>query len=522
MKTCKPCILKTSFLPKPRRGINRLFYALLLIIIVVSSSGCLPEPSSSAGSSSWLEELNATPTTEPTPLPEFTPQPTRPVFQPGELVDYTAQSGDTLPALAVRFNTTVEEIRAANPIIPDSATTMPPGMPMQIPIYYRPLWGTSYQIIPDSLFVNGPAQRDFDAVAFVDQQPGWLKNYVDYVGGDSRRGGEVINYVATTYSVSPRLLLAIAEYMSGALTQPEPPSEDNLHMLGKKDYRKNGFYRQLAWLADTLNSSYYLYRSGDLLSFELKNGRLEYPDPWQNAATVALQHYFSTVMSAEDYQRAISEVGLALTYRNLFGDPWENEEPHIPGSLVQPEMYLPFEPGKVWAYTGGPHSAWGEYDSPLAAIDFAPPSVVGGCKSSSEWVTAVADGVISRTGTGIAVLDLDGDGDERTGWAVHYLHLETSSIPPVGTQMSRGDRIGHPSCEGGVSTGTHVHMSRKYNGEWILAGDVLAFNLEGWIVQNGSSAYQGMLRRNSQTVIACTCSDKTSHIQSSGQLIFQP
>jgi hypothetical protein len=42
------------------------------------------------------------------------------------LVDYIAQNGDTLPALALR-NTTVDEIMEANPIIPADATTMPPG-----------------------------------------------------------------------------------------------------------------------------------------------------------------------------------------------------------------------------------------------------------------------------------------------------------------------------------------------------------------------------------------------------------
>ena len=77
-----------------------------------------------------------------TPLaPTAVPAPTseRPKFAPGELVDYTAQNGDILPALAARFNTTVDEIREANPIIPLDATTMPPGMPMKIPIYYLPL-----------------------------------------------------------------------------------------------------------------------------------------------------------------------------------------------------------------------------------------------------------------------------------------------------------------------------------------------------------------------------------------------
>jgi LasA protease len=485
---------------------------MILIAGLLFSSGCLPEPSTAVLPVSALFET-ATPLPEPSATIEAVP--TRPVYQPGELVDYIAQSGDTLPVLAARFNTSVQEIRTANPIIPDSATTMPPGMPMKIPIYYRPLWGTAFQIIPDSLFVNGPPQRDFDAAAFVDSQPGWLKNHSAFAGGEDRRGGEIINFVATNYSVSPRLLLALAEYQTGALSQTEPPDPEERYLFGKIDYRREGFYRQMAWVADQLNSNYYQVRSGKILSFELRDGRLERPDPWQNPATVALQIYFASLYPPDQYVRAVSNAGLAHTYTSLFGDPW-SAEPHIPGSLVQPEFRLPFESGKVWAYTGGPHSAWGDDAQPLAAIDFAPPSVMGGCESSDEWATAVADGVIARTGPGIAVLDLDGDGDERSGWVIFYLHLATDSIPPAGTRLAAGERIGHPSCDGGRSTGSHVHMARKFNGEWILADSALPFKMEAWEVRNGSQPYQGSLVNvnTGKVISACVCSDGASHIWS--------
>jgi hypothetical protein len=195
----------------------------------------------------------------------------------------------------------------------------------------------------------------------------------------------------------------------------------------------------------------------------------------------------------------------------LFGDPWENVDPHIPGSLNQPEFVLPFEPGKTWALTGGPHTGWGK-GAPLAALDFAPPSVVGGCVPTNEWTTAVAPGVVVRSEPGVVVLDLDGDGDERTGWVIFHLHVATEGRVTVGTRLETGDNIGHPSCEGGTSTGTHIHLARKYNGEWILAEGPLAFNLEGWVAQNGSQPYQGTLTRFSQTVTACECSDADSFI----------
>ena len=158
--------------------------------------------------------------------------------------------------------------------------------------------------------------------------------------------------------------------------------------------------------------------------------------------------------------------------------------------MKQPFLRLPFLGGKSWAYTGGPHSPWGD-GSPRAALDFAPPAVVGGCSETTEITVAVADGVIARTEPAIAVLDLDGDGDERTGWVIFYLHLASSDMVKNGTSVKAGDRIGRPSCEGGHATGTHVHIARKYNGEWIPADGPIPFDLEGWLAKDGAEPYQG-------------------------------
>jgi LasA protease len=200
-----------------------------------------------------------------------------------------------------------------------------------------------------------------------------------------------------------------------------------------------------------------------------------------------------------------------FTYQKLFGDPWTEVQPHLEGSLQQPDMVLPFEAGKTWAYTGGPHTGWGS-GLPFAAIDFAPPSEASGCTNSNEWATAVANGIVARHDTGVLELDLDGDGDPRTGWVVLYLHLATRDKAPLGKELAAGTPLGHPSCEGGTSTGTHIHIARKYNGEWITAEGPLAFNLEGWVAQNGEAPYKGYLRRFSQTVTACDCSNAASQL----------
>lgn len=483
-----------------------------LFVFLVALSGCVSAPRA-------VVEPPLPAPVGSTDMPSTTlatPLPTRLAYSPGELVDYIAQSGDTLPALAARFNTTVDEIRAANPIIPADATTMPPGLPMKIPIYYRALWATPFQIIPDHAYVNGPSQVGFNTAAFVAAHEGWLKNYHAYAGDAERSGAGLVDYVAQNFSISPKLLLAILEYQGGALTQPEMP--ETPYLLGYRQTYYEGVYLQLVWAANTLNNGYYGWRAGTLIEFDLTDGSLVRPDPWQNAATVALEYYFSKVYSGEAFTNAIGPNGLAQTYLSLFGDPWQDAPILIPGSLQQPPLRLPFPAGQSWTFTGGPHTGWGSGE-PFAALDFAPPSEQSGCFSVARenYATAVADGLIIRSDADGVVLDLDKDGDERTGWVIYYLHLASEGRVPAGKELHTGEMIGYPSCEGGHTTGTHVHIARKYNGEWMLADGAVPFNLEGWVAHNGPRAYLGTLTRGTQTITACECSDVSSKITAEGK-----
>jgi LasA protease len=477
---------------------------LLILILLVFLAACSPR----------LQPTMILPT--PTPgvdephIPEATPYPTRPAYEPGELVAYTGQTGDTLPALAARFNTTVEEIREANDIIPDDATTMPPGLPMQIPVYYRPLWGTPYQMLPDAAIINGPDAIGFQTQAFLLQHPGWPATYQAWAFKGRRTAGEIIDYVAVSYSLSPKLLIALLAYQSDCFSMDGLDEADERNILGLASDYWVDLYLQFSYAANILNDGYYRWRQGDLIEFELEDGSIIRPDPWQNAGTVALQYFFSQILDVNAFHHAIGPNGFIQTYTALFGDPW-SIEPHIPGSLTQPAFELPFIPKTTWAYTGGPHTAWGNME-PWAALDFAPPSEAGGCGISAEPTTAVADGLVVRDGDGILVLDLDQDGDERTGWVIFYLHIADAGRVPVGTSVSAGDPLGFPSCEGGRSTGTHIHIARKFNGEWIVADGVIPFDLAGWTPIRGEEPYEGWLVRDDVMVVANVNPDNRSVI----------
>jgi LysM repeat protein len=165
-------------------------------------------------------------------------------------VSYEAQSGDTLPAIATHFNTTVEAILEANPDLPPDTTTLPPGKALEVPAYYLPLTGTPFQMLPDSEVIYGPTAEDFDLRLELLGHPGFVSDAADYAYRIDRPAWEVIEIIALNYSLNPRLLLALLEYRSSGLTDPFPSEELETYPLGNFDDRYKGIFRQLLWAAE--------------------------------------------------------------------------------------------------------------------------------------------------------------------------------------------------------------------------------------------------------------------------------
>jgi murein DD-endopeptidase MepM/ murein hydrolase activator NlpD len=427
-----------------------------------------------------------------------------------EAVTHIVQWGESLNSLATQYQVSPLTITQANGLVnPD---ILPVGQALYIPPPRAREPGPSTKLIPDSDLVNGPAGIHFDLFGEIADEAGYLTVYTELVEGELRSGAAIIDLVSRRYSVNPRLLLAILEYQSGWLRNPAPRSDKLVYPIGYTANGWEGLFSQLSWAADQLNQGYYRWRAGWAGPYLLADGQIINPGPGLNAGTVGLQQLFASLYAAEPWRTVVSEDGFSRFYTDLYGNPFERRvEPQIPVDLVQPSLQLPFETGKTWSFTSGPHSAWGDWAA-WAALDFAPPGFAYGCVPSGEWVTASADGVIVRAEDGEVVLDLDGDGFEQTGWVLLYMHIATNDRISVGRVVGAGDRLGHPSCEGGVTTGTHLHFARKYNGEWISADATIPFLLDGWIASSSGYAYDGYLSKGTQQLEACACRNDFNQI----------
>lgn len=454
-------------------------------------------------------------TAMPTVTPEaFIPQETVTPFvlstqvndTPAPTVLYYAQSGDWLPAVAKRFGVEVNEI-ASPKVLPESGL-LDPGTLLIIPERRDPTvqYAPALQLLPDNEVVFSATSLGFDIASYVKDAGGYLSTYREWLNhSEWTTGAGVIERSAFENSVNPRLLLGILDYESRWVRGTPENKFRTEYPLGYENYRNKGMFLQLSWAVNQLSHGYYGWRSGTITEINFSEGTKLRLDPTLNAGTVGLMYLFSRMHSYNEWLRVMDQTsGFASFYQNMFGDPWSRADqagPIFPPSLNQPDMALPFEMNTAWVFTGGPHSAW-EHDGPLAALDFAPAADKTGCLSTPTWILASSPGLVVRSGSGIVVVDMDGDGSEQTGWNILYLHVAGKDRVAKGQWVDTNDRIGHASCEGGISTGTHLHIARKYNGEWITADGPIPFMLGGWKAVAGERPYLGQLVQGDHVITA--------------------
>ena len=472
----------------------RLALALVFLASVLACART-PAPEEQA---TPVSDIGGPASPEPLPATSRTPVPTP---TPAPYVHFV-EAGETLDYIAARYECSSDDIILVNSLEDPNALHV--GQRLALPSLDLPL-GPSTPLLPDSEFVYGPSDLGFDVEAFCGTRPGYLNSYEEQVGGDILTGPQIVQLLAQRYSVSPRLLLAMIEFQSGWLDNPNPGGWALEHPLGATEEGQMTLLYQLAWAADQMNKGYYDWKGRGRQIIDLLEGKHTQYDPSINAGTAAVQFFLAYSATSEEWQTICGDGpdSFLATYRGLFGDPFEGDPgPSVPSGLMQPDLRLPWETGHTWYLTGGPHGAWNE-GSGWAALDFITPEELG-CQMSAQWTVAAAAGLVVRSDEGVVVIDVDGDGHEETGWNLFYMHVAAEDRVPAGTRVDQGQRIGHPSCEGGYSTATHLHFARKYNGEWIPADGSCPLVLSGWRA-HGSESYEGTMTNGDFVRTACEC-----------------
>ena len=447
-----------------------------------------------------------TPIVSPTPdIPHILPTPRH------EEEQYIAQDGDTLGQIALDYGVSLKALMEANQLT--DADALSAGQVLIIPVPTPGPVGPGFKIIPNSELVFGPASITLDLRTFIEQKNGYLASYQQEVDGEYLNAEQIITRVVQNYSVNPRFLLALIEHRSQWVSNPNPDPTTLDYPLGFFDPPHAGLYRQLTWASNELNRGYYLWQVNALPTLALIDGSIVPVNASINAGTAGVENLFAQLDERAEWETDVTVSGLFQTYVSLFGYPFDLAiDPLIAPDLTQPPMQLPFESNDVWSFTGGPHAAW-DSGSGWGALDFAPPGEAQGCVLSNAWIAAVANGLIVRAANNAVMQDLDGDGFEQTGWVVLYMHVEDRDRVQPGTYLQAGKRIGHPSCEGGISNGTHVHIARRFNGEWIPADGNLPFILDGWVSSGTGVEYDGYLTRGDQTIEAWDGKNDLNQIQ---------
>ena len=425
---------------------------------------------------------------------------------------HTVKPGDTLTRIADRYEVSISALLGANDLPnPDYlAVGQVINLP-QAPVEYTP----SFRILPDSRLVRSIGAFQFDVEDFLSAQPGILQSMTLLIPtrlADGRQredqlsGSQIVERVSREYSVDARLLLAFLEHFARLVSDPQADEEAQLYPLlapaPSSGILRGGLYNQLSWLADQINKGYYDWKYRGQTIHESADGSRRFYHKDLNAASVALQFVIAQMQDVDQWETDVSETGIYSTYRRLFGDPSADTRQTTPANLAQPELTLPFPRGDAWRFTGGFHGGWGN-GSAWAAVDFAPPDeTTGWCYTSAFPIIAVARGLVVRLADGLIVLDLDLDGDEGSGWTILYLHVSAHDALREGEAVDAGNILGYASCAGGFSTATHLHIARRYNGEWIPAHcnrcptgiAVPPFVMSDWkVVGLGNQLYQGFL-----------------------------
>ncbi len=311
--------------------------------------------------------------------------------------------------------------------------------------------------------------------ALLEQQPGPLKSALISVGDRNQSLAEVVVGQAYLYSLNPKLLLALLEYQSQLLSDPNPSAErlDWAMAFHGEDEKWQGLHAQLRWAARELRRGVRDYPVVTELTYK-PDGDEEVKGPLPeglNAASYAVLRVLAQTRTPEEVAQLLADGSFVATYSKLFEDPRAPLGP-LPGP-AQPFLRSPLpKPTYVTSFfdheypflvqNGSLVSWWGRRETEVSydghdGWDYGlrpPDPILAAAPGTVVWVGNSDDGCATPA-RGVII-------DHGNGYRTLYWHLSEIHVE-LGQQVSAGDQLGIVGASG-CAIGPHLHFQTQYLG----------------------------------------------------------
>jgi murein DD-endopeptidase MepM/ murein hydrolase activator NlpD len=378
--------------------------------------------------------------------------------QPVEVVD-----GEPTPTSEVVLGTSVATLPAVPTVdvLADPTPDLPPTPePNEAAPYFH-----------DQRLAYEPNFNVPELQAFLESQPGTLKNYRYAVGDRNHSFAEGIIGQTSYYGINPKVLLALLETQSGLITSSKPSDDQLAWAMGYRGENGNrrGLSAQVRWAVRQLLFARPAYANYEQLTYA-DNKSFDAP------ANLTLSEYsiarvLAPTTTPEQLPRLLQR--FRETYTWLFDDPrtppsdWpDHSEPFLHWPMQRPARVTSFfdhgGPFLSRVFENGVVTYWGRREVDLAIAynghdgwDYAvaPP----------DLILAAADGVVTFAGnaddgcaTRAVVID------HNNGYRSLYWHLARVDVT-IGDQVEQGQTIGMAGASG-CATGPHLHFGVQYLG----------------------------------------------------------
>lgn len=323
--------------------------------------------------------------------------------------------------------------------------------------------GFAARWIEDADFVYGPALLDFDVRAYLATAAPHLVPHA-----------AAISHWAGHYSISPKVLLALLEMQSSAVSNAVALADPSAGLVA------GNAGEQIRNLLMSLFVDFYAFR-------EASAGQPRA----LNAATFALLNLFRSAAPA-GISADVADVARTRfldAYTRLFPSPaLAAVVAEVPGGALPPSNFLqfPWKNNSSWFFNGT-HTTSGSGSSPMSSIDFTRTwSLIWGNSTSTDYVVAAHAGVVTKYS------DCNVRVTAPNGFSTQYYHLE-GVVVLSGQQVTANQTIGvyaddqaSALCQGGSSTGPHVHFSLLEGGVYASLDGV---QLSNFLVHAGRTSY---------------------------------